>query len=68
MKYKQGQALAFKIFPIHPRHGKLHSTSIFCYWPIADSGFTPAAVTELQQVQGKLVEPKELDTVLGHLE
>jgi len=35
---------------------------------MVDSGFTPAAVTEMQRVQGKLVDLKELDRVLSHLE
>jgi len=37
------------------------------YALFARSGFTPAAVVEMQQVQGKLVNLKDMDAVLGHL-
>jgi AAA+ ATPase superfamily predicted ATPase len=32
------------------------------------TGFTPAAVTEMQQVQGTLVNLKDIDNTLGHME
>ncbi len=37
------------------------------YAAFARSGFTPAAASEMQQVQGLLVDLKDLDDVLGHL-
>lgn len=36
------------------------------YALFARSGFTPAAVAEMQQVQGKLVNLKDIDAALGH--
>ena len=38
------------------------------YALFARSGFTPAARTEMQKVQGKLVNLKDIDALLGHLE
>ncbi len=35
------------------------------YALFARSGFTPAAVAEMQKVQGSLVDLKQIDTMLG---